>query len=82
MPAERNAHPHMSGEQVAIVHNGIIENHAELRTDLQAQGFEFSSDTDTEVRASAGRAAGAGAGYLRSDAQRDRSPGRRLCAWP
>ena len=49
MPAERNAHPHMSGEQVAIVHNGIIENHAELRTDLQAQGFEFSSDTDTEV---------------------------------
>ena len=49
MPAERNAHPHMSGEQVAIVHNGIIENHAGLRTDLQAQGFEFSSDTDTEV---------------------------------
>jgi len=49
MPAERNAHPHMSGEQVAIVHNGIIENHAELRADLQAQGFEFSSDTDTEV---------------------------------
>ncbi|MCG6965426.1 MAG: glutamine--fructose-6-phosphate transaminase (isomerizing) [Chromatiaceae bacterium] len=49
MPAERNAHPHMSGEQVAIVHNGIIENHAELRADLQAQGFAFSSDTDTEV---------------------------------
>jgi len=49
MPAERNAHPHMSGEQVAIVHNGIIENHAELRADLQRQGFEFSSDTDTEV---------------------------------
>ena len=39
MPAERNAHPHMSGEQVAIVHNGIIENHAELRSDLEAQGF-------------------------------------------
>ncbi|NNJ91647.1 MAG: glutamine--fructose-6-phosphate aminotransferase, partial [Gammaproteobacteria bacterium] len=34
MPAERNAHPHMSGEQVAIVHNGIIENHAELREQL------------------------------------------------
>jgi glucosamine--fructose-6-phosphate aminotransferase (isomerizing) len=49
MPAERNAHPHMSGEQVAIVHNGIIENHAELRADLQAAGFEFHSDTDTEV---------------------------------
>ena len=49
MPAERNAHPHMSGEQVAIVHNGIIENHAELRAELQAQGFTFHSDTDTEV---------------------------------
>ncbi len=49
MPAERNAHPHMSGEQVAIVHNGIIENHAELRADLEAQGYLFNSDTDTEV---------------------------------
>ena len=49
MPAERNAHPHMSGEQVAIVHNGIIENHAELREALQASGYTFSSDTDTEV---------------------------------
>ena len=49
MPAERNAHPHMSGENVAIVHNGIIENHAELRTDLQQQGYVFNSDTDTEV---------------------------------
>ncbi len=49
MPAERNAHPHMSGENVAIVHNGIIENHAELRVDLQKQGYVFNSDTDTEV---------------------------------
>jgi len=49
MPAERNAHPHMSGEHVAIVHNGIIENHAELRADLQEQGYVFNSDTDTEV---------------------------------
>jgi glucosamine--fructose-6-phosphate aminotransferase (isomerizing) len=49
MPAERNAHPHMSGEKVAVVHNGIIENHAELRADLQARGFQFQSDTDTEV---------------------------------
>lgn len=49
MPAERNAHPHMSGEHVAIVHNGIIENHADLRADLQAAGYEFNSDTDTEV---------------------------------
>jgi glucosamine--fructose-6-phosphate aminotransferase (isomerizing) len=49
MPAERNAHPHMSGENVAIVHNGIIENHSELRADLQQQGYTFSSETDTEV---------------------------------
>ncbi len=49
MPAERNAHPHMSGESVAIVHNGIIENHAELRAELQASGFRFTSETDTEV---------------------------------
>ena len=49
MPAERNAHPHMSGEQVAVVHNGIIENHAELRAELEAAGFTFHSETDTEV---------------------------------
>jgi len=49
IPAERNAHPHMSGEQVAIVHNGIIENHAQLRARLEQQGFVFSSETDTEV---------------------------------
>jgi glucosamine--fructose-6-phosphate aminotransferase (isomerizing) len=49
MPAERNAHPHMSGETVAVVHNGIIENHAELREQLLEQGYRFSSETDTEV---------------------------------
>jgi glucosamine--fructose-6-phosphate aminotransferase (isomerizing) len=49
MPAERNAHPHMSGEKVAVVHNGIIENHAELRAELTHKGFGFSSETDTEV---------------------------------
>ncbi len=49
MPAERNAHPHMSGERVAIVHNGIIENHAELRAELEAAGYRFTSETDTEV---------------------------------
>jgi glucosamine--fructose-6-phosphate aminotransferase (isomerizing) len=49
MPAERNAHPHMSGERVAIVHNGIIENHAELRGTLEARGYRFTSETDTEV---------------------------------
>jgi len=49
MPAERNAHPHMSGEKVAVVHNGIVENHAELRATLRGQGFVFTSETDTEV---------------------------------
>ncbi|MCG7974926.1 MAG: glutamine--fructose-6-phosphate transaminase (isomerizing) [Candidatus Thiodiazotropha taylori] len=49
MPSERNAHPHMSGEQVAIVHNGIIENYADLREELSDKGFVFTSETDTEV---------------------------------
>ena len=49
VPNETNAHPHMSGENIAIVHNGIIENHEELRKDLQSKGYEFTSDTDTEV---------------------------------
>jgi glucosamine--fructose-6-phosphate aminotransferase (isomerizing) len=49
IPSEGNAHPHMSGSGVAIVHNGIIENFEELRADLIKRGYEFSSDTDTEV---------------------------------
>ncbi|MEW5788777.1 MAG: glutamine--fructose-6-phosphate transaminase (isomerizing) [Pseudomonadota bacterium] len=49
IPAERNAHPHMSGEKVAVVHNGIIENHGELREELKAKGYRFASETDTEV---------------------------------
>ena len=49
MPAERNAHPHMSGERVAVVHNGIIENHSELREELAGLGYAFTSETDTEV---------------------------------
>ncbi|MCP4040647.1 MAG: glutamine--fructose-6-phosphate transaminase (isomerizing), partial [Gammaproteobacteria bacterium] len=49
MPSERNAHPHMSGEKVAVVHNGIIENHTQLRSDLEVQGYRFTSETDTEV---------------------------------
>jgi len=48
-PAKHNAHPHTSSEQVAVVHNGIIENHQELREQQKAQGFPFSSETDTEV---------------------------------
>jgi glucosamine--fructose-6-phosphate aminotransferase (isomerizing) len=49
VPSERNAHPHMSRNLIAVVHNGIIENYEELRADLTAQGYEFTSDTDTEV---------------------------------
>jgi glucosamine--fructose-6-phosphate aminotransferase (isomerizing) len=49
VPSERNAHPHISRDGVAIVHNGIIENHEELREDLKRRGYEFSSETDTEV---------------------------------
>ena len=51
VPAERNAHPMVSNDTVAVVHNGIIENHAELREELRAQGYAFTSDTDTEVMA-------------------------------
>jgi len=49
VPSERNAHPHMSRERVAVVHNGIIENHAQLREVLSARGYQFTSETDTEV---------------------------------
>jgi glucosamine--fructose-6-phosphate aminotransferase (isomerizing) len=48
-PCERNAHPHVSGDDLAVVHNGIIENHEALRERLQALGYVFSSDTDTET---------------------------------
>ncbi|MDX1374343.1 MAG: glutamine--fructose-6-phosphate transaminase (isomerizing) [Burkholderiales bacterium] len=47
-PTEENAHPHISGG-LAVVHNGIIENHAALRVRLKAAGFAFDSETDTEV---------------------------------
>jgi glucosamine--fructose-6-phosphate aminotransferase (isomerizing) len=49
VPAVHNAHPHFSGNRIALVHNGIIENHDELRAELKAKGFEFTSQTDTEV---------------------------------
>src|SRR5690554_3312438 len=53
-PATHNAHPHFSGQgrgkpRIALVHNGIIENHDELRAELRATGYEFESQTDTEV---------------------------------
>jgi len=48
-PAVHNAHPHFSSGRIALVHNGIIENHDELRGELLARGFQFESQTDTEV---------------------------------
>ena len=49
VPSERNAHPHVSEDGLAVVHNGIIENHEEIRIRLSAAGYRFASDTDTEV---------------------------------
>jgi len=49
VPSERNAHPHVSRDGLAIVHNGIIENHEELRAELTRAGYSFTSETDTEV---------------------------------
>ena len=48
-PATENAHPLVSRGEIAVVHNGIIENHDELRAELEAKGFRFTSQTDTEV---------------------------------
>jgi glucosamine--fructose-6-phosphate aminotransferase (isomerizing) len=49
VPSTVNAHPHVSGETIALVHNGIIENHDDLREELQQAGYVFESETDTEV---------------------------------
>jgi glucosamine--fructose-6-phosphate aminotransferase (isomerizing) len=46
---EANAHPHLSGDRVAVIHNGIIENYQVIKDELQAKGYEFQSETDTEV---------------------------------
>ncbi len=48
-PSTQNAHPHVCNKKVAVVHNGIIENHQELRDKQKEQGYQFSSETDTEV---------------------------------
>ena len=48
---EANAHPHVSGDRVAVIHNGIIENYQEIKDELEAKGYEFASETDTEVAA-------------------------------
>ena len=48
-PTEDNAHPHVSSNEIAVVHNGIIENHEALRERLKSLGYVFTSETDTEV---------------------------------
>ena len=49
-PSDRNAHPHMNAAgDIALIHNGIIENHAALRVELGKHGYSFTSDTDSEV---------------------------------
>ena len=48
---EANAHPHLSGGRIAVIHNGIIENHEEIRQELVSRGCEFQSETDTEIAA-------------------------------
>jgi len=48
-PSEANAHPHQSGDNIVVVHNGIIENYESLRETLRGRGYEFLSQTDTEV---------------------------------
>ena len=64
-PTTINAHPHVSSARVAVVHNGIIENHAGLRAELEAQGYVFESQTDTEVIAHLVELALAGGADLR-----------------
>ena len=49
VPSERNAHPHMCDDRVAVVHNGIIENYEELKAQLEQKGYVFESETDTET---------------------------------
>jgi glucosamine--fructose-6-phosphate aminotransferase (isomerizing) len=48
-PSETNAHPHKSNDEVFIVHNGIIENHLDLKAELEKEGYSFSSQTDSEI---------------------------------
>ena len=48
-PSAENAHPHLSGTRVAVIHNGIIENHDAIRSKLKSKGYQFTSETDSEV---------------------------------
>jgi glutamine---fructose-6-phosphate transaminase (isomerizing) len=79
-PTDRNAHPHMSRDNgIAVIHNGIIENFAKLRAELEAAGIEFSSDTDTECVAHllAEETASLGDGH-QDEHQDENRPGWRL----
>lgn len=49
VPSKKNSHPHLSGDKIALVHNGIIENYSELREELKEKGYEFLSETDSET---------------------------------
>ena len=49
IPSEKNAHPHVSNKNIYVVHNGIIENHEDLKSELKSEGFKFYSQTDSEV---------------------------------
>ena len=49
LPTKENAHPHHSNKEIYVIHNGIIENHQEIKTTLKALGYVFESETDTEV---------------------------------
>ncbi|QTF92822.1 glutamine--fructose-6-phosphate transaminase (isomerizing), partial [Halomonas sp. BM-2019] len=69
-PSEANAHPHQSGDGLAVVHNGIIENHEALRRELEAAGYAFTSETDTEVVAHLVAREAAGGGDLLAAVQR------------
>src|ERR1700691_5319520 len=68
-PSEVNAHPHSAGP-IAVVHNGIIENHVALRRELEARGVRLASDTDTEIVAHLIDEARTGAGATLADAVR------------
>ena len=77
---EPNAHPHVSMDEIAVVHNGIIENHEEQRARLQALGYAFESQTDTEVdRAPDPSLLQGERRPVRRDAQGGGGPARRLC---
>lgn len=68
-PSDKNAHPHMARNEVALVHNGIIENFELLRDELEQSGYQFTSETDTEVAAALIQSRLSACGELRSAVQ-------------